>query len=137
MPNSPVDVEAGAPNMESYAAGAGVVTDDVTGLVWQQTPTADDGGTFPVFAQAGAITYCAPLNLAGQEDWRLPTVIELASILDYNVQSPGPTINQAAFPGTPGGEGSSFWTSTPDVWGGNLGARTKSSSTTARSARRP
>ena len=121
MPNSPVDVEAGAPNLQSYTAAAGTVTDNVTGLMWQQTPAAADGGTFPQLAQADAVTYCTGLNLAGHQDWRLPTVIELASILDYNVQSPGPTINQTSFPGTPGGESSAFWTLTPAVWGGNVG----------------
>ena len=41
MPNSPVDVEAGAPNPESYTDnGDGTVSDNVTGLMWQQAASA-------------------------------------------------------------------------------------------------
>jgi hypothetical protein len=125
MPGSPVELEAGASNPESYTAGAGAsagtVTDNVTGLMWQQTPTADDGGTFPqvvLNADAGifssypvASTYCATLNLAGYADWRLPTGIELVSILDYSVVAPEASINATYFPNTP--PTSNFWSATP------------------------
>lgn len=58
--------------------GDGTVTDDATGLMWQQ---ADDGKTrdWP-----GALGYCEALNLAGKGDWRLPNVKELQSIVDYD-----------------------------------------------------
>ncbi|MBW2535075.1 MAG: DUF1566 domain-containing protein, partial [Deltaproteobacteria bacterium] len=42
------------------------------------------------------------------DDWRLPTIEELASILDYGTHSP--TIDTTAFPGTPNSE---FWTGSP------------------------
>ena len=46
--------------------GNGTVTDQVTGLVWQQT----DGGEM---TYANAITYCQNLELAGYTDWKLPS----------------------------------------------------------------
>jgi hypothetical protein len=87
--------------------GDGTVTDLVTGLMWQQ---AVDEGTY-TWAQARA--YCSitlsNVELGGHHDWRLPSYIELISLLDYGVW-PGPLIEQAAFPSTPAVE---FWSATP------------------------
>jgi hypothetical protein len=91
----------------------GVVTDTVTGLVWQE-PTPS--GTF---AWENARCYCAGLTLAGRQDWRLPTRIELISLLDETIASAAPHINSVAFPSTVGGNrsqaetGYGYWTSTP------------------------
>jgi hypothetical protein len=103
MPNSPVDVEGGAPNLEHYTVnGDGTVTDDVTGLMWQQNlPPAD------TFVQSGAVGQCAGLSLAGHTDWQLPTYIELASIVDLAQQNPA--IDPTAFPSTPA---EIYWSST-------------------------
>jgi hypothetical protein len=77
----------------------GTVTDNVTALVWQQSY----GGTMN---WADAITYCADLDLGGQTDWRLPSRIELVSLLDHGNAI---TINDI-FP-TP--FASFYWSSTP------------------------
>lgn len=94
MPNAQVDVTAGAPNLESYTDNLnGTVTDDVTKLVWQQlTPSTN-------YTQAQALAYCAGLGLGGYIDWRLPSVVELASIVDVGTYNP--SINATVFPGTP------------------------------------
>jgi len=115
MPNSPVDVAAtpAAPHPQTYAVGtgtlAGTVTDSVTDLMWQQTPSSG-GASFPTFTWANAAAYCTSISLGGYTDWRLPTLIELASLADYDVAFPGPTINATAFPSTPG---NTFWSATP------------------------
>jgi hypothetical protein len=63
-------------NPPSYADnGDGTVTDNVTGLMWQQR----DGGEM---AFASAAPYCQNLELAGRRDWRLPSSLELYSIVD-------------------------------------------------------
>ncbi len=104
MPNAPVDVTAGAPTPESYTINAdGTVTDDITGLMWQQAvPTT-------TYTWANGIAYCPTLTLGGHNDWRLPSRIDLISIVDYG--SPGPTLNVVAFPATP--TNLEFWSSTP------------------------
>jgi hypothetical protein len=107
-----VDVTAGAPNLESFTNnGDGTVTDNVTGLMWQQAvPSA-------TYTWANAVAYCPTLMLAGHSDWRLPSQIELESIVDFGQSFP--SINGTYFPATPS---NLFWSSSPVasstlVWG--------------------
>ena len=62
--------------------GNGTVTDRAMGLVWQ---LADDGQTRDWL---GALQYCESLKLAGYNDWRLPNVKELQTIVDYTKNDP-------------------------------------------------
>lgn len=103
MPSSSVDVAGGAPSPQAYTAnGDGTVTDDVTGLVWQQIAPAN------AYTWGDAQAYCAGLALAGHADWRVPAFIELVSIVDYARNSPA--IDLAAFAGAPPMD---YWASTP------------------------
>ena len=103
MPNSPVDVAAGAPNAPSYTDnGDGTITDNVTGLMWQKAVPAKS------YTWAAAVALCPTLTLAGHTDWRLPALIELGSIVDYGQVSP--SIDTTVFTGTPSAR---FWSSTP------------------------
>jgi hypothetical protein len=92
----------------NYDTGtSGVVKDKVTGLWWQEPidmPNTCAGGC----SQAAAMAYCANLKLAGYCDWRLPTRIELDSIVDYTKSSPA--IDTTVFQSTPS---HTFWTSSP------------------------
>jgi hypothetical protein len=67
--------------------------------MWQRdiAPTPCVGNPTCTWAQASA--YCANLSLAGFDDWRLPTRIELVSIVDYGRYNPA--IDPTAFPSTP------------------------------------
>ncbi len=106
MPNPP---STGLPNPASYDMGtAGVVLDNVTGLMWQR---AIDGKSF---TRADARSYCANLTLAGHGDWRVPTAIELYSLVDFTKSKP--SIDSTAFPNTPAVE---FWSSS--LFAGNSG----------------
>jgi hypothetical protein len=103
MPNP---AGTGLPNPSSYTdQGDGTVKDNVTGLVWQKTVTATQA-----FTWTDAINYCATLTLAGRS-WRLPTRIQLLSIVDFTRTSPA--ANTTAFPGIPGGK--YHWTASPWV----------------------
>jgi Protein of unknown function (DUF1566) len=88
----------------------GFVLDNVTGLSWQEPIDSGmpncSGGCSPAYA----ITYCANLTVGGQGGWRLPTYVELVSLLDYSQANP-PLINPA-FSSTPD---DSFWSSTPSA----------------------
>ncbi len=57
--------------------GDGTVTDLNTGLMWQQTP-GDKLSWDEALAQAET------LDLAGHDDWRLPTIKELYSLMDFD-----------------------------------------------------
>jgi hypothetical protein len=116
MPNN-TTIDVGAPNPESYTDnGDGTVTDNVTALLWQQSASTT------VFTWGAASTvgtaqnYCATLTLAGFSGWRVPSLVELTSLID---PANSPAINGAFFPAVP--VFSSWWTSTPlaggtDVW---------------------
>jgi hypothetical protein len=111
MPNNQVDTTTGALNPASHTDnGDGTVTDNITKLMWQQTvlPTQ--------YAWSAAASYCSGLTVGGHDDWRLPTAIELVSLVD--VDSFSPAINSTYFPSTPTAP---FWTSTPmdstNQWG--------------------
>jgi hypothetical protein len=97
------------PNYTYTDNGDGTVTDSVTGLVWQQVIAPGQ------YTQADALSYCNSLTLGGFSNWRLPTVIELFSIVDPNEFNP--IIDPDFFPNTPADY---FWTSTPgaDFMGG-------------------
>jgi hypothetical protein len=86
-----------------YTIANGTVYDTKTKLTWQQ------GISATTYTQADASTYCSALPLNGVK-WRLPTMRELTTIVDLSVAPPGPTIDSAAFPGTPQAY---FWSSTP------------------------
>jgi hypothetical protein len=109
VPNGQVDVTAGAPNLESYTDnGDGTVTDNVTWLMWQQAvPTR-------TYTWAQALAYCPTLTLAGHSDWRLPSVIELSSIVDQGQSYP--SINSTYFPSTPSDY---FWTASASPLAGS------------------
>jgi hypothetical protein len=69
--------------------GDGTVTDDVTGLMWQQTPASAG------LSWEEANDYCESLELGGYDDWRMPTMKELYSLNDFS--QGWPYLNTAYF----------------------------------------
>jgi hypothetical protein len=59
----------------------GTITDNVTGLMWQQ----GEPGIMPWDA---ALSYCESLLLGGNSDWRLPNIKELESLTDDSRDNP-------------------------------------------------
>jgi hypothetical protein len=105
MPNDATDVAQGAPNPTHYTDnGDGTVTDNVTGLMWQKTLPVTSPPPYQIWNDA--VATCRGLRLAGYDNWRLPSAIELLSIVDYGHANPA--IDQSVFPNTPA---SPFWTS--------------------------
>jgi hypothetical protein len=108
IPNASVDSPP-APNLESYANNNdGTVTDNVTGLMWQQAASSSTLMWGSASTPGTAQNHCATLSTAGHDDWRLPSLIELVSLVDWTVTSP--SINATYIPGTPAND---FWSSTP------------------------
>ena len=67
----------------------GVVTDSKSRLEWQNDDTdyVKFSARFSKFWEE-ALIYCEELTLGGQDDWRLPNIIELESIVDDTKDSP-------------------------------------------------
>lgn len=99
----------------------GTVTDNATGLIWQQ----EDDNTTRNWETA--IVYCENLTLATHADWRLPNMKELESITDDSRINP--SIDTVAFPNT---DAADYWSSTTEgVFGvcvGNCALRVSFSS---------
>ena len=62
-----------------------IVTDNVTGLMWQDNAAA---ATTSVNWATATGTTCQALNIGGYTDWRLPTETELSTLPDYGRSSP-------------------------------------------------
>src|SRR3569623_634208 len=105
MPNA---VATGLPTPASYdVSQPGLIIDNVTGLTWERDPddrsavlgcTLDGSGAL-LCPWRYAQMYCEGSRLGGFSDWRLPTILELVSLVDYATQYP--TVDTAAFPNTP------------------------------------
>ena len=94
-----------------FTTTTGTVTDTWTGLLWERAPSPSGETT------VSAKTYCDSLVLEGSTGWRIPTIVELRSIVDRSVS--GPAIDSSIFPGTPsewfwassgaGGSSTDYW----------------------------
>ena len=116
-------------NQPNYTDNGDVtITDNVTGLMWQQTDS-DSGMDWE-----NALAYAESSTLAGYDDWRLPNVKELQSIVDYtrspsagNAANIGPAIDTGFFEITElpsettnySTDYGYFWTSTSAYFGTN------------------
>lgn len=88
----------------TLAVGTDTVVDSMTQLEWQRTSLDDGNRTW-----AEALDYCEALTHATKDDWRLPNVKELVTIVDETA-SAAPVVDEASF-----GDGSAsrYWSSTP------------------------
>ncbi|MBT4815363.1 MAG: DUF1566 domain-containing protein [Lentisphaerae bacterium] len=83
--------------------GDGTTTDRRTGLVWQQT--GKSGSTWE-----DALDYAENLTLADRDDWRLPNIKELFSLVDVSQSRPAFDADKLA-----GTLTSAYWSSTSEA----------------------
>ena len=81
------------PNQSDYDIGILTVFDNTTKLEWQR----EDDSINRNWEES--VDYCSSLNLDNHSDWRLPTLTELLSIVDYG-QLTTPLIDPIVFPNT-------------------------------------
>ena len=67
----------------------GTVTDNVTGLTWQQVPTKKE-------TLADSIKSATKCRLGGFSDWRVPTIKELYSLIIFSGTDPDPMATSTA-----------------------------------------
>ncbi len=91
------------PDTHPFVPSGDEVHDTVTGLTWQ---AVDDGKTY---SNDDAIAQCAKLSTgaAGAGSWRLPTVVELMTTIDF--ATAGPSMDQAFANAQP----TNYWTVSP------------------------
>ena len=79
-------------NQPSYTDnGDGTVTDNVTGLMWQQSTDLNGDGVANVadkMSQAEAVAGADTFSLAGYNDWRLPSLKEAYSLFMFSGEDP-------------------------------------------------
>jgi hypothetical protein len=96
--------------------GDGTVTDRETGLMWKRCSEGQtwDGNTCTGIASTHtwpqALALAEHARYAGKDDWRVPDIKELMSIVEHACHSPA--IDLSIFPGTPGGW---YWSSQPNT----------------------
>ena len=90
----PCDSQTNCPRFEVLADfNNEAVLDKETGLVWEKSPSNLDWQGYWLNAK----NFCNEKQTGGRLGWRLPTVQELASLVDPLIASPGPAIP----PGSP------------------------------------
>lgn len=105
-------------SLSEPVSGEFVVEDARTGLVWAQCPqglsaAACGSGSRAAVDWASALQIARSSSHAGFDDWRLPNVSELRSLIETGCAAPA--INTTRFPANGGGR---FWSST--TYRGNL-----------------
>lgn len=80
-------------NSPSYAVSSDnqTITDQVTGLMWTSTADLNGDGLINISdkrTQCDAVSYCESLVAGGYEDWRLPDIKALYSLMDFTGRDP-------------------------------------------------
>ncbi len=105
------------PTADFVDNGDGTVTSKKTKLTWKRCSEGQTWGSSACTGSATtfnwelALTQGANASFAGNTDWRVPNLKELASIVER--QCTGPSINATIFPATPGISGSYWWSASP------------------------
>lgn len=111
------DIAATTPTADFVDNGDGTVTHKLTGLMWKRCGEGQAWsgttctGTLATYSWDQAMGATGSVY-AGHDDWRLPNVKELATLVEQRCW--WPAINHEIFPAVP--SDSYFWSSTPGAW---------------------
>jgi len=118
----PPGIPQSTPTADFTYYGNGTVTHEPAGLMWKRCLEGMNGedctiGTATLHTWQAALQFADVHSFAGYEDWRLPNIKELMSIVELSCSNPA--INLSVFPNDPG---SSVWSGSP-VLDTSTGAR--------------
>lgn len=110
-----VPIPYSTPSDDFVNNGDGTVTHLATGLMWLQCSLGQEPFGQACSGNADSYNWQDALSqnntsYAGYNNWRLPDIKELTSIIEQRCESP--SVNESIFPNTPVG---GFWTSSPDA----------------------
>lgn len=113
---------ASTPDSQLMDNGDGTITDTATGLMWKKCLEGVTGnscatGVAATFTWQTALQQPGVVNVSGfatHQDWRLPNIKELTSIVEE--QCYDPAINLTRFPNTPS---SVVWSGSPSAYNSN------------------
>ena len=88
----------------------GTITDRLTGLMWERTPLKRPVNWEEAFKQIGELN---ERRFAGYKDWRLPNIIELASLANFGIDRQYVWLRNQGF-NVFQGQLSLFWSGTTD-----------------------
>ena len=99
---------AGCPTAGRFEVDGPVVVDNCTGLTWQRTPSSSQR------TWVDALVFARNLELGDFDDWRLPNVNELLSLVDYGRTGPAldPVFDVPSDDDVSAPNAHDFWTST-------------------------
>jgi Protein of unknown function (DUF1566) len=105
------DIKTDTPDSRFVVNSNGTVTDNKTRLMWKRCPEGLSGvtcsvGTPQTMTWKAALDISSASGFAGFDDWRLPNIKELESIVERRCYNP--SINETSFPNTPPND---FWSS--------------------------
>lgn len=112
------DIAPTTPTTAFVDNGDGTVTHTLTGLMWKRCGEGQSWsgttctGTLDTLSWDQAVAAAASASFAGHDDWRLPNVKELSTLVEHRCWRPA--INHDVFPGVP--YDAYFWSSTPAAW---------------------
>lgn len=114
----PTDIPETNPDTIYLDHGDGTVTDIRTGLMWKKCTEGLSGGgcqsgSAQGFSWSNALSHAEASDFAGYNDWRLPNVKELSTLIEHCRFMP--SINTSRFPNTPidSFPRDAFWSSSP------------------------
>ena len=102
--------QSGAPATPRFLDnGDGTVSDRLTGLMWEKAPSSER------VSATESESYVKKLALAGHADWRLPSRVELASLVQGEQADHASWLNSQGFRNV---QHSEYWSSTLFEWMG-------------------
>ncbi|MBX9867951.1 MAG: Ig-like domain-containing protein [Burkholderiales bacterium] len=96
------------------AACTQIESDNLTGLSWIKSPSIQKYNWSATAVAGSAQDYITTLNgagVCGYKDWRLPTVTELRSLINYAASSPASWLNASGFSSVQANNISYYWSS--------------------------